>query len=43
MISDYLKLTGWNVLHIMSNNKVEAHSYTVPAKIVNDKLEYTSS
>ena len=42
MISDYLKLTGWKVLHIISNNKVEEHSYTGPAKIVNGKLYYSS-
>jgi uncharacterized protein (DUF488 family) len=43
MISDYLKLSGWHVLHIFSGKKVEEHSYTDPAKIVNDKLDYTSS
>ena len=41
MISDYLKLHGWEVIHILSNNKTEEHPYTKPAKIINNKLDYT--
>lgn len=42
MISDYLKLSGWTVLHILSNGKTEEHPYTQPAKIKNGMLSYTS-
>ena len=41
MISDYLKVQGWKVMHIMGVNKAEEHPYTGPAKIVNGKLNYT--
>jgi uncharacterized protein (DUF488 family) len=41
MISDYLKLKGWNVIHIMGKNKTEEHPYTKPAKISNGSLDYT--
>ncbi len=40
MISDYLKLKGWEVLHILSAKKSEEHPYTSPARIVNGKLSY---
>ena len=40
MVSDYLKTQGWKVMHIMSIGKVVEHPYTVPAKIVNGKLNY---
>ena len=41
MISDYLKLNGWKVIHIMGKNKTEEHPYTKPAKIINGGLDYT--
>jgi uncharacterized protein (DUF488 family) len=41
MVSDYLKLRGWKVLHIMDKNNVQEHPYTSPAKIVNGELRYT--
>jgi uncharacterized protein (DUF488 family) len=41
MISDYLKLKGWNVQHIMDKTKAEEHPYTQPAKIVEGKLDYS--
>ena len=41
MISDYLKLKGWDVIHIMGKNKTEEHPYTKPAKIINGGLDYT--
>lgn len=41
MVSDYLKLKGWTVLHIMDVGKVQEHSYTSPARIVNGKLTYS--
>ena len=40
MISDYLRLQGWNVMHIMGIGKAEPHSYTEPARIVDGKLNY---
>ena len=40
MVSDYLKLQGWKILHIMGIGKVEEHSYTTPARIVNGELNY---
>ncbi|MEJ7736945.1 MAG: DUF488 domain-containing protein [Chitinophagaceae bacterium] len=40
MISDYLKVNGWTVMHIMSLAKAEEHPYTAPAKIVNGALAY---
>jgi uncharacterized protein (DUF488 family) len=40
LVSDYLKLQGWSVLHIMSPGKVQEHPYTSPAEIVNGKLQY---
>src|SRR5665811_639570 len=43
LVSDYLKWKGWQVMHIMSKNKSEEHPYTSPAKIVDDKLNYTEN
>lgn len=40
MISDYLKVNGWSVMHIMALAKAEEHPYTAPAKIVNGALTY---
>ena len=40
MVSDYLKLHGWVVHHIMETGKATEHTYTQPAKIVNDELSY---
>ncbi len=40
LVSDYLKLKGWIVYHIMEIGKAEEHTYTSPAKIVNGKLSY---
>jgi len=42
MISDYLKLHGWTVMHIMDKIKAEEHPYTQVAKIVNGELDYSS-
>jgi uncharacterized protein (DUF488 family) len=41
MVSDCLKLKGWNVLHIMSVGKSETHPFTSPAKVIQGKLDYT--
>lgn len=40
MISDFLKVDGWTVMHIMGVAKAEEHPYTSPAKIENGKLSY---
>ena len=40
MVSDYLKLNGWTVHHIMEVNKATEHTYTQPAKIINGQLSY---
>lgn len=40
LISDYLKVRGWEVMHIMGNNKATEHPYTKPARIINGKLNY---
>ena len=40
MVSDYLKVRGWKVMHIMGIGKEEAHPYTSPARIVNGELNY---
>lgn len=41
MVSDYLKAKGWTVLHIMAIGKIEEHSYTSPARIVNGEVVYS--
>ncbi|MBK5210695.1 MAG: DUF488 domain-containing protein [Flavobacteriaceae bacterium] len=40
MVSDYLKVRGWKVLHIMGVGKAGEHPYTQPARIVNGQLSY---
>jgi uncharacterized protein (DUF488 family) len=40
MVSDYLKVHGWQVMHMMGIGKAEEHRYTSPAKIVNGELSY---
>jgi uncharacterized protein (DUF488 family) len=40
LVSDYLKLHGWTVMHIMGIEKAQEHSYTSPARIIDDKLLY---
>lgn len=40
MVSDYLKVHGWKVMHIMGIGKEEEHPYTAPARIVNGELSY---
>lgn len=41
MISDYLKVRGWTVMHIMDVHKEQEHPYTSPARIVNGRLDYS--
>jgi uncharacterized protein (DUF488 family) len=40
LVSDYLKVQGWTVMHILSIAKAEEHPYTSPAKVVNGILNY---
>ena len=40
LIADYLKAQGWDVIHIMAENKSQQHPYTSPARIVQGKLDY---
>jgi uncharacterized protein (DUF488 family) len=40
MVSDYLKVNGWKVLHIMDEGKSTEHPFTSPAKSVQGKLFY---
>jgi uncharacterized protein (DUF488 family) len=40
LLSDYLKLKGWQVLHIMDEGKATEHPYTTPAHIRQGKLFY---
>lgn len=40
MVSDYLKVHGWKVMHIMGVGKEEEHPYTSPAKILDGDLSY---
>lgn len=41
MVSDFLKLRGWEVLHIMGIGKDQVHPYTSPARIVGENLVYS--
>ena len=40
MISDYLKVKGVNVVHIMGEGKSEAHPFTSAARVVDGELSY---
>ena len=40
LVSDYLKVQGWKVMHIMGEGKETEHPFTAPAKIVHGKLSY---
>lgn len=40
LISDWLKAHGVEVLHILSENKVEPHPYTSAAQIIGGQLSY---
>jgi len=41
LISDYLKVRGWKILHIISKTSVQEHPYTTAAKIINNKVSYS--
>jgi uncharacterized protein (DUF488 family) len=40
LVSDYLKVKGWEVYHIMGVDKSSEHPYTAPAKVAQGKLFY---
>src|SRR6266576_7299414 len=40
LISDYLKVKGIEVNHILDANRIEPHPYTLAARIVNGELSY---
>jgi uncharacterized protein (DUF488 family) len=40
LISDYLKVRGVEVLHILDEKKMEPHPFTSAARIVNGELSY---
>lgn len=40
LVSDYLKLRGWTVMHIMGIGKTQEHKYTSPSQIVSGQLLY---
>lgn len=42
MVSDYFKMNGWKVLHIMDGSTAKEHPYTKPARIVNGELVYSN-
>lgn len=41
LVSDYLKVCGWKVIHIMGPGKAQEHPYTSAAEIVNGELTYS--
>ncbi len=40
LVSDYLKVHGWKVLHIMDKSKVTEHPFTSPARTSQGELFY---
>jgi len=40
LVSDYLKVRGWKVLHIMNEKEATEHPFTKPARVVDGKLSY---
>jgi uncharacterized protein (DUF488 family) len=40
LVSDYLKVRGWTVMHIMGIGKESEHPYTSAARIVDGTLRY---
>jgi uncharacterized protein (DUF488 family) len=41
LVSDYLKIHGWQVEHIMGSGKNEEHPFTSAAHVVGGKLSYS--
>lgn len=40
IISDYLAVNGWKVLHILSKSNIQQHQYTSAAMVSDGKLNY---
>lgn len=40
LVSDYLKVKGWTVMHIMGYGKAQEHPFTSPAKNISGTLSY---
>lgn len=40
LVSDFLKVRGWTVNHIMENGKITEHPYTSPARATQGQLFY---
>jgi uncharacterized protein (DUF488 family) len=40
LISDFLKIAGWRVMHIMPNQKADEHPFTSASRIVDGQLRY---
>jgi len=40
LVSDYLKINKWTIIHIMGIGKSEEHRYTSPARITDGRLFY---
>jgi uncharacterized protein (DUF488 family) len=40
LVSDYLKVHGWKVVHILGKGKGTEHPYTSPARLDQGKLFY---
>lgn len=43
LISDLLKVKGWEVLHIMNEKNTQEHPYTQAATVKNNQLSYKES
>lgn len=41
LVSDYLKWSGWKVIHIMGKGKGAEHYFREPARIVDGRLSYS--
>ncbi|GAB1404600.1 MAG: DUF488 domain-containing protein [Lentimicrobiaceae bacterium] len=41
MVSDWLKMRGWTVWHIMGINKAEEHPWKGPARVIDGRLDYS--
>lgn len=41
LVSDFLKVEGWNVQHIMATGKSQEHPYTSPAIVVDGEIYYS--
>lgn len=40
LVSDYLKVHGWRVMHIMGVGRAEEHPYTSAARVVDGQVRY---